>query len=156
MNFYRNQLFLSSVVFVGAFRYRAIANNSKLSQTILGGLSLLSCILISWYSYTLQKHRKSVQLHQLYKMRKYMVQENKSLLVEVSFFRLSGCTCWDISEALLHIKKVFSQISYIKRENIGKRKSVSIEISFFRSSGWLFGKFPMLYLLVHRKSFQSH
>ena len=65
-----------------------------------------------------------------------MVQENKFRLVEVSFFRLLGyCTCWDISEALLHIKKVFSQISYIKRENIGKRKSFSIEISFFRSSG---------------------
>ena len=43
-----------------------------------------------------------------------MVQQNKSLLVEVSFFRLSGCTCWEISEALLHIKKVFSPISYIK------------------------------------------
>ena len=60
-----------------------------------------------------------------------MVQENTFRLVEVGFFRLSRCSCWDISEALLHIKKVFSQISYIKRENIGKRKSISIEISFF-------------------------
>lgn len=85
-----------------------------------------------------------------------MVQENTFRLVEVSFFRLSGCTCWEISEALLHIKKVFGQISYIKRENIGKRKSISIEISFFVHQVVLFGKFPMLYLLVHRKSFQSH
>lgn len=85
-----------------------------------------------------------------------MVQQNKFRLVEVSFFRLSGCSCWDISEALLHIKKVFSQISYIKRENIGKRKSISIEISFFVHQVVLFGKFPILYLLVHRKSFQSH
>ena len=43
-----------------------------------------------------------------------MVQENKFLLVEVSFFRLPGCTCCDISEALLHIEKVFSHMSYIK------------------------------------------
>ena len=82
-----------------------------------------------------------------------MVQENKSLLVEVSFFRLSGCTCWDTSEALLHIKKVFSPISYIKRENIGKRKSISIEISFFRSSGCTFWEISDALLTCTPKEF---
>ena len=83
-----------------------------------------------------------------------MVQENKFRLVEVSFFRLLGyCTCWDISEALLHIKKVFSQISYIKGENIGKRKSISIEISFFRSSGCTFWEISDALLTCTQKEF---
>ena len=57
-----------------------------------------------------------------------MVQENTFRLVGVSFFRLSGCTCWEISDALLTCTpKEFSVALAIYNEKIEKKT-----INFYR------------------------